>query len=207
MYQPAHFREDRLEILHTLIQAHPLGALVTHSANGLEANHVPVALHQNDTLGVLRCHLARANTQWRSIESGGDVLIIFQGPEAYISPSWYPTKAETGKVVPTWNYVVVHVHGTARTIHEPTWLYEHVSTLSDTNEAGFPAPWSVTDAPADFVDSLLKAIVGVEIQITRIEGKWKMSQNRAENDRQGVAGGLRNLTTDTALLTADLVAR
>ncbi|CAN7443626.1 FMN-binding negative transcriptional regulator [Phyllobacterium sp. LjRoot231] len=191
MYQPPHFREERLEIRHALIRAHPLGLLINSGENGPNANAIPFLLDaQASPKGTLHAHVARANPQWRELATDGRVLIVFQGPQTYVSPSWYATKQETGKVVPTWNYVIVQVRGTARIIEDRDWLKHHVSQLTARNEAPRAAPWTVDDAPETYIDAQLKGIVGIEIEIAQIEGKWKVSQNRPENDRTGVADGL-----------------
>lgn len=191
MYQPPHFREDDLSTQHALIRACPLGLLVSAGTEGLVANSVPLLLDaEASPKGTLRLHLARANPQWRAIRDGAEVLIVFQGSDAYITPSWYATKRETGKVVPTWNYAMVQVRGNARVVEDAEWLRAQVSALTDMHEAGRQAAWEVEDAPADFIAAQLKGIVGVEIEITRIEGKWKVSQNRPVADREGVAAGL-----------------
>jgi transcriptional regulator len=208
MYQPTHgqFREDRLEVKHALIRAHPFGALVTVGSEGLVANHFPFIVDADaSSLGTLRAHMARANGQWKELDGAAEALVIFQGPQQYITPAWYPAKAETGKVVPTWNYALVHAYGRPRIIEEPEWLLRHVSELSDANEASMPVPWAVSDAPAEFVGALLKAIVGVEIEITRIEGKWKTSQNRPESERAGVVRGLAARGDERSLEMAGLV--
>jgi transcriptional regulator len=192
MYQPPHFREERLEILHDLIGSHPLATLVTVENGRPDANHIPMLVDRNrGRLGVLRAHVARANALARS--PGGPALAIFQGAESYVTPSWYATKRETGKVVPTWNYVVVHAHGLLTVIDDPTWIREQIEALTRTRENGRAEPWHVTDAPADFVASQIKGIVGIEIEIATLEGKWKVSQNRPAADRQGVATGLKAL--------------
>lgn len=191
MYQPPHFREDRLEVQHALMRAHPLGTLVTAGAGGLMANHVPMILDADGSgPGVLRCHLARANPQWRDLAAGAEALVIFQGPQAYVTPSWYETKRETHKVVPTWNYAVVHAWGAPRVVEDEAWLADQIAALTRAHEAARPEPWAVSDAPAPFVAAQLRGIVGVEIPIARIEGKWKVSQNRPAGDRAGVAAGL-----------------
>ena len=191
MYQPEHFKlEDRVS-LDEVICAHPLAQLVTSGPGGLMANPVPFILHADQGQhGVLQAHLARPNPQWREIEAGADVLVIFQGREGYVTPSWYASKREHGKVVPTWNYVVVQVRGAARTIHDGGWLVEHVSQLSDRHEAPRETPWAVSDAPDAFIKALARGIVGIEIEVSEISGKFKMSQNRPEADRDGVADGL-----------------
>ncbi len=191
MYLPSHFHETRLEVLHGLMRAHPLATLVTQGANGLVANHFPLEIDADASPhGTLRGHMARANPAWREHPTGTEVLVIFQGPHAYVSPSWYPSKQRDGRVVPTWNYAVVHAYGALRTIEDATWLRGLVGRLTATYEAAQRAPWKVEDAPVDFIDRMLTAIVGFEIPITRVEGKWKMSQNRPAEDRAGVAAGL-----------------
>jgi transcriptional regulator len=192
MYQPAHFKEERLEVLHALIQSHPLGLLISVGPEGLEANGIPFLLDARAApLGRLRAHVARANGQWRNLD-GQRVLIVFQGAQAYVSPSLYETKRETGKVVPTWNYVMVQARGTARVHEGRDWLLAQVSALTKTHEQGRRQPWAVSDAPAPYIASQLRGIVGMEIIIAAIEGKWKVSQNRPEADRSGVAAGLDN---------------
>jgi transcriptional regulator len=190
MYLPAHFREDRVDVMHALIRECPLATLVTDGPDGLMANHLPMLIDpEPGPFGTLTGHLARPNSQWRS--AGSAALAIFSGSDHYISPNWYPSKAEHGKVVPTWNYAVVHAHGTLEVHDDPEWLRTFVTRLTETHEAQFESPWSVTDAPADYIDGLLKGIVGIEIRIDRLEGKWKMSQNRPDADREAVARRLR----------------
>jgi len=192
MYLPKHFEQTDAAALHSLIRAHPLAALVTHGTDGVTADHVPLEFHPADGpegRGILRGHVARANPLWRHA-AGQPVLAIFQGPQAYVSPSWYPAKAATHKVVPTWNYAVVHAHGVLRAIEDAPWLLSLVSRLTSRHEAGRETPWSVNDAPADFVQQLLVSIVGFEIEVTRLVGKWKMTQNRGAADRAGVATAL-----------------
>jgi len=192
MYIPKHFEETRPERLHALVQAHPFGLLVTQDAEGLlSANPMPFLL-EHDEAGqpVLRAHVARANPVWRELADGDEVLVMFRAAHAYISPSWYPSKHEHGKAVPTWNYVVVTAHGRPRFIDERDWLRGQLTQLVDDHEAQQALPWKIDDAPPDFVEKMLAAIVGVEIPIERIAGKWKTSQNRPEGDRIGVAEGL-----------------
>jgi transcriptional regulator len=206
MYQPPHFREERLEVQHELIRSHPLGMLVTLGSAGLVANPLPFWLDASaSSLGTLRAHLSRANTQWRDFDSTREALVIFQSIEAYVTPSWYETKRETGKVVPTWNYAVVQAYGAMKVVDDPAWLMRQITEMTQGQEARQTEPWSVEDAPATFVAAQLKGIVGVEIDITRIEGKWKVSQNRPEADRPGVAEGLRTSEDDAARRMADLV--
>lgn len=206
MYQPPHFREDDLATQHALIRAHPLGLLVTAGAGGLMANPIPFLIDPGGApLGLLAAHLARANPQWQAICDGAEVLVVFQGADTYVTPSWYRTKAETGKAVPTWNYAVVQAKGAARAIEDPAWLRAHVGALTDRHEAGRAPPWHVDDAPEPYVAAQLKGIVGIEIAITAIEGKWKVSQNRPEADRDGVIRGLTEEGLDPEM--AELVRR
>ncbi len=187
MYQPPHHREDDLGTQHQLIRAYPLGMLITAGDGGLVANAVP--FHLNPELspkGTLQAHMARANGQWKEIAAGAPVLVVFQGADTYITPSWYATKRETGKVVPTWNYAMVQVRGAARTIEDPAWLRAQIGALTGENESGREQPWAVEDAPPDFIAAQMKGIVGIEIDIETIDGKWKVSQNRPLADRQGV---------------------
>ena len=191
MYLPKHFEETRVDLLHGLIHAHPLGTLITLTPGGLDANHLPFEIDPAPApFGTLRGHVARANPVWREFSRDVEALVVFQGPSTYVSPAWYETKQETGKVVPTWNYAVVHAHGILRVIDDPAWLRDFVTTLTDRHEAGRPEPWRVTDAPAEYVESMLRAIVGLELAVTRLVGKWKVSQNRPEADRLGVVAGL-----------------
>jgi transcriptional regulator len=194
MYNPAHFREDRVDVMHDLIRRHSLATLVTLGPAGLTANHIPMLIEpEPEPLGKLRGHVAKANPVWRDFNNDVQPLAIFAGPDAYISPSWYAEKQKSGKVVPTWNYVTVHAHGTVEVFHDPDRLRAIVADLTRVNEAPFQRPWSIDDAPREYVDSLLNAIVGLEMTITRLEGKWKTSQNRPGIDRQSVAGELDGL--------------
>ena len=206
MYLPKHFEETRVEVLHALVRAHPLAALVTLGAGGLEANHIPFEIDPDPApFGTLRGHVARANPVWRELSRGADALAIFQGPATYVSPSWYPTKQEGGKVVPTWNYAVVHAYGPLRAVDDPAWLRAFVERLTNRHESGRTAPWHVTDAPADYVDKMVTAIVGIELPVTRLLGKWKTSQNRPARDRAGVVAGLEQDGGDAARAMAALV--
>jgi transcriptional regulator len=207
MYNPAHFRETRVPVLHDLIRRHPLAALVTLGPDGLVANHIPMEVDpESGPWGTLRGHVARANPVWQEAARDVDALAIFAGPQRYITPSWYPTKQESGRVVPTWNYAVVHARGPLRAIDDPAWLRDFVTRLTARHEAERRAPWHVTDAPADFIERQLGAIVGIEIPLRRLEGKWKVSQNRAATDRVGVVAGLREGGEPAAHAMADLVA-
>lgn len=193
MYLPAHFEEKRPEVLHEFLRAHPLGLLVTLGDAGLQANSVPFVLDPDPAggLGILRAHVARANPLWREARTDVESLVVFQGPQAYVSPGWYPSKAEHGKVVPTWNYCMVQARGTLRAIDDAAWVLAFVTRLTERHEAAQAKPWAVTDAPADFVEATARAIVGIELTLTTLTGKWKMSQNRSTADRTGTARGLR----------------
>lgn len=191
MYTPAHFDETRPELLHQLVRDHPLGLLITQGANGLDANPIPFLLDaEAGGHGVLRAHVARANPVWREARTDVETLVVFQGPQAYITPNWYPAKAETGKVVPTWNYITVQARGKLMVRDDAAWVHALVTRLTQRHEATQPRPWAVGDAPADYIETMLRAIVGIEIELTRLVGKWKISQNRGEADRLGVAAGL-----------------
>jgi len=202
MYLPAHFAESRPQVLRDFIAAQPLGLLVTQNrAGGIDANSVPFFLDAGDDAspGVLRAHVARANPLWKEARDDVDALVVFQGPHGYVSPAWYPSKAEHGKVVPTWNYVMVQARGRLRAVDDKAWLRAFVTRLTDHHEGGRAAPWAVTDAPAEFVEATLGAIVGIEIVLTSLVGKWKVSQNRSAADRAGVVDGLLRERGDTTL--------
>jgi transcriptional regulator len=205
MYTPLHFQETREDVLHAFIRAHPLGTLITGGPDGPQASHLPVFLDAQ--AGRLRCHMARANPQWRAIASGGRALVIFTGPEHYVTPSWYPEKRKHGRVVPTWNYTAVHVTGTASLFEDSPSLLRHLNELTDFNEAGLEQRWSVADAPAEFIEGMTRAIVGVEIAIERMEGKWKISQNRSAGDQQGVINGLDRLESPAGQEMAGLIRK
>lgn len=192
MYVPNHFKEDDQDKLQQYIRDYGFGLLIVADDDGIKANHVPfcISSEESSSLGYLKCHLARSNPVWRRLQGGARVLVVFQGPNAYVSPSWYPTKSETGRVVPTWNYLAVHAEGVARKIEDPIWLKNHLKQLTDQHESGMSVPWSVEDAPTDFTDRLVKAIVGVEIKIETLTGKLKASQNQPEENRAGVKAGL-----------------
>lgn len=192
MYVPDHFRENDTPKLRQYIRDYGFGLLIVADDIGIEANHVPFHLSckGSKSLGVLQCHVARRNPIWQRLAHDGRVLAVFQGPDAYVSPSWYPTKAETGRVVPTWNYLAVHVEGNARAIEDSTWLHRHLQQLTDQHETGMNEPWSVNDAPSDFTGRLVQAIVGIEIEIEVLTGKLKASQNLPQRNRTGVKAGL-----------------
>ena len=191
MYRPTHFQEKDTATLDAFIDDHALATLVAAPATGIVANHIPLLRLRTPTGGtVLHGHVARANEFWKIVPSQSPVLAIFSGAHHYISPAWYPTKQESGEVVPTWNYVVVHAHGRIRFIDDARWLRVLVESLTDRHEAGRPDPWAVSDAPTAYVDRMLRAIVGFEIEVERVEGKVKASQNRTEPERRGAAAGL-----------------
>lgn len=192
MYVPTHFAETDVPRLHALIRAHPLGTMVVPTRDGPDANHLPFVLHpQPMPFGTLHGHVARPNPVWRSAIATAEALVIFQGPERYISPSWYASKAETGgKVVPTWNYAVVHAYATLRIMDDRAWLMRHLEELVEQHEGGRAEPWRMSDAPADWLDRLVDGVVGLELVITRLIGKSKLSQNRSDADRAGVVHGL-----------------
>jgi transcriptional regulator len=188
MYAPSHFEETRLDALHALVEAHPLGTLVTHTAEGLCADHIPFEIGAptaDAPFGTLRAHVARANPLWR--QAGAEVLVVFQGPSAYVSPSLYAEKPASGKVVPTYNYAVVHAHGVLRAIEDPARILALLERLTARHESPRAAPWSVGDAPAEYIATMLRAIVGIEIPLGRLQGKWKLSQNRPPADQAAVA--------------------
>ncbi|MBV8551012.1 MAG: FMN-binding negative transcriptional regulator [Acidobacteriaceae bacterium] len=208
MYIPKHFEESRIPVLQELIEAQAFGSLITVGSCGLVASHIPMLLERKGSAnGILRCHVSRANGQWRDFSPDVEALAIFSGPQHYISPSWYPEKFETGKTVPTWNYAVVHAYGHLRVIEDAAWLLAHVESLTQTHEAAFPTPWRVSDAPGEYIQSLVKGIVGLELSINRLQGKWKVSQNRPERDREGVVKGLQALNTPESLAMEALVSR
>ena len=208
MYVPRHFEESRPETLHALVREHPFATLVTSSGEGLAADHVPMELDAEPApLGTLVGHVARANPVWKRANTDAEALAIFHGPHGYVSPGWYPTKAETGKVVPTWNYAVVHAYGRLRFVEDRIWLRALVERLTNRYEAARPAPWAVSDAPADFLDAMLAAIVGVELVVTRLVGKWKLSQNRPAADRAGVLHGLDAEAPAGAAALAEVMRR
>lgn len=206
MYVPKHHEETDAAILHALIRTHPLGSWITQGDEELIANHVPFLLDPTrGKHGTLMGHVARANRVWRSFSRTMDSIVIFQGAETYISPSWYPSKHVHGKAVPTWNYVVVHAHGMPSVIEERSWLLAHLNQLTDVYEAEQALPWKVSDAPQDFTDRLLELIVGIEIPISRLVGKWKVSQNRSETDKLGVVAGLLARNDSQATQMASLI--
>ncbi len=192
MYIPDHFRESRIELLQELVDRHPLATVVANTADGLTANHIPLRSSlRPDGTGTLRGHIARGNTLWRQLEPDAPVLVLFVGADSYVSPNWYPSKREHGKAVPTWNYAAVHMQGRIRFIDDSGWLRAFVTALTDTHEQPREHPWRVTDAPGDYIDGMLRAIVGFEITVFSTRGKFKGSQNRSAADRAGVNAALR----------------
>jgi transcriptional regulator len=207
MYIPRANQEDRIPVLHKFMEDQPFASLITMGSSGLFASHIPMVLENNGTLGQLRGHISRANTQWRDYTPSVEALAIFSGPQHYITPNWYPEKQESGKVVPTWNYVVVHAYGYLKIVEDSEWLLVHLANLTKIHEAESTVPWKIEDAPADYTASLTKGIVGLEMIIERLEGKWKVSQNRSEQDRNGVAKGLAELNTAESLEMKALVEK
>lgn len=197
MYVPEHFKEDNTAALQQYIRDYSFGVLIVADENGIDANHIPFHLSLENSAGegstsagLLQCHVARSNPVWRKLAQAPRVLVVFQGPDAYVSPSWYATKSETGRVVPTWNYLAVHAEGCARTVQDPLWLRQHLGQLTKQQEAAMSEPWSLDDAPSDYTERLMQAIVGIEIEIISLTGKLKASQNQPERNRAGVKAGL-----------------
>lgn len=203
MYQPPLHREDRLEVQHALVETHPFGLLISTGPDGLLANGVPFILkREQGPLGMLKAHIARANNQWQNLD-GQQVLVVFQGPLSYVTPSFYETKKETGKVVPTWNYAMVQARGVAHVHTDPAWLSTQINELTDRQEAGRAHPWAVNDAPDQYIQAQMRGIIGIEIPIAAIEGKLKVSQNRSDADRRGVAQGLAEANPGMASLVRE----
>ena len=206
MYLPKHFEQTDRAQLAALMAARPLATLVTRSGDGFSADHIPLIYDATQgEHGLLRGHVARANPLWHEA-AGHDVLAVFSGPQIYITPSWYPSKVATAKVVPTWNYCVVHACGPLRAIEDAAWLHGLVDTLTSLHESPRAHPWHVSDAPDDYVQQMLRAIVGIEIPLTALVGKWKVTQNRSEADRLGVVAGLTGEAGENAAAMAALVA-
>ena len=207
MYNPPYFKEDRVPVLHAAMRQAGLATLVTFGAEGLEASHVPMLLDDEPaTYGVLQGHISIANAQWRQGDHAVPALAIFLGPDAYISPAWYETKQLTGKVVPTWNYITIHAYGQVRFFRDANRLLDQVSQLTERREVERPDPWTVSDAPAEYIDGLLKGIVGFELHIERLEGKWKMGQNRPAGDQAGAIAGLNREGGAVAASVAKIMA-
>ena len=197
MYTPEHFRVKDLAALHGIIDAHPLGTLVNTHAGQLDANHIPFELDRKvGPWGRLSAHVARANPVWQQCADGADVLVIFRGNESYISPNWYPSKHETHRLVPTWNYEVVHAHGRLRVRDDEKFLRGVLARLTRVHEAQEPKPWKMGDSAPEYIDMMLRAVVGLEIDITALEGKSKLSQNREPRDVAGAVQMLRQRGSD-----------
>ena len=192
MYIPASFRESRIEVLHEFMRTHPFGLLICAGDGGLQATPLPFQLQADGGNGTLRAHMARANPHWQALAGAAECLVVFQGEQGYVTPSWYASKQATGKVVPTWNYAAVQARGRPRVVEDAAWLRPHLEQLTQAQEARRAQPWAVGDAPEDYLAAQMRAIVGIEIPIARIEGKWKLSQNRDAADRRGVVAGLRD---------------
>ncbi|MGL6233340.1 FMN-binding negative transcriptional regulator [Aeromonas rivipollensis] len=192
MYLPPHFEATDPASLHRLMRVYPLGALVTQGEQGLDANHLPFELDAGEgDHGVLRAHVARNNPLWQEVKEGQEVLVIFRAAEGYISPNWYPSKQEHHKQVPTWNYAVVHAHGRIRVRDDARFVRRLLATLTRTQEAAEPAPWKMADAPRDYIEAMVQAVVGIEIEIDQLVGKFKLSQNKEEGDRLGAVDALQ----------------
>ncbi|ENB9202741.1 FMN-binding negative transcriptional regulator [Serratia marcescens] len=207
MFQPAAFCEDDLDAQLALVRAHPLGLLVSHGEQGLTADLLPFLADVEQGQIRLRAHLSRANEHWRRLQQAAECLVIFQGLEGYVSPGWYPSKRQTGKVVPTWNYSMVQLYGVPTVMDDPAWLRRQLIDLTAQQEGRRPAPWRLDDAPANYIAAQLKGIVGIEIAVTRREGKWKMSQNRSADDADGVIAGLREGDETQRRLAAEVERR
>lgn len=207
MYLPKEFKEERVPVMHEAIRQARLGTLITLGPDGMEASHIPMLVDPAPApFGTLKGHIARANPQWRRASSEVQALAIFLGPDAYITPAWYETKRQSGKVVPTWNYVAIHAYGPLTFYEDADRLLALVTELTETHEAGRAEPWAVSDAPRDYVAGMLKAIVGFELPIARLEGKWKMSQNRPAQDVAGVLEGLAHEDGESQEAIADIIA-
>jgi transcriptional regulator len=206
MYRPDHFRVEDVPQMHSLMRARPFAAFVSAGPGGLYASHLPTVLKENGPRGVIECHLARANPHCKELAEVSEALMIFQGPEGYITPNWYPSKAQDGKVVPTWNYATVHAYGRPEVMTDGEWLHRHVTELTAQQEKTEAKPWALSDAPRSYVDAMLRGIVGFRFVVTRLEGKWKMSQNREVPDQAGVVKGLGRRGSGDDLEIAEIIA-
>jgi len=205
MHKPKKFIQEDYKELIGLVQDQPFASLVLSTDQGIEAIHLPMILKQAENKIYLQGHIARTNTVWQRLNTDSQVLAIFNGPNCYISPNHYPTKAVHGKAVPTWNYVVVQCKGKLSFIHDVDWIYTHIAELSDEHESGSNEPWAITDAPQDYIQKMLPAIVGLEIEVSSIEGQWKLSQNQVEENKQGVIEALKKSKDDASKQIAALV--
>ncbi|MGH1440371.1 MAG: FMN-binding negative transcriptional regulator [Cellvibrionaceae bacterium] len=205
MHIPKKFRQESQTELHEAIRRYPFASLITYSQSGLEVNHIPFVLKEVDGKQLLQGHIARANPLWQNVDDQSEALVVFNGPNHYISPNYYPTKKATGKAVPTWNYISVNVKGTLSYVHDSAWLYNMIDELTQEHELGRPEPWSVKDAPENYIQKMLPAIVGLEIKISSLEGQWKLSQNQPTENKQGVIEGLLKENNSDANTMAALV--
>ncbi|MGV2870603.1 FMN-binding negative transcriptional regulator [Colwellia sp. E150_009] len=205
MHMPKAFQQDDPVALHELMVKYPLASLIAYSATGIEVNHIPFFLNKSKGKLSLQGHIAKANPLWQNLTDKSEVLLVFHGPNCYISPNYYPTKKEQGKAVPTWNYVAVHVKGLLHYRFDTEFKLDMLNHLTIQHEQNQDKPWSITDAPMQYIQRMLAAIVGLEIEILSITGKWKVSQNQPEINKQGVVSGLSNEKTTIALSMADLV--
>jgi transcriptional regulator len=206
MHIQKHFAETRVPVLHELIRAWPLAAFVVVDGGEIVVNHMPMVIDPRDSEpGILKGHIPRANDIWKVLDGKQKAVAVFNGPQAYVTPSWYPSKAEHGKVVPTWNYVVAHAHGCPRPIEDTEWLLDHLHEMTSMQESVREHPWKISDAPASYMDKMVRNIIGIEMPISHLEGKWKVSQNRPEADRLAVAKGLRDRGDANSLAMAALV--
>jgi transcriptional regulator len=206
MHIPRRFEQNDPIQLKELINNYSFATLVTNSESGLEANHIPFFLNTSNGRDILQGHIAKVNQLWRNLKDKSEVLVVFSGPNCYISPNYYPTKRETGKVVPTWDYVTVHVKGILSFIHDDHWLYNIIDNLANQHEAGQPIPWSISDAPEEYIQKMLPAIVGLEIEILSLTGQWKVSQNQPEQNKQGIVASLSQKSDSDSQKIAKLVA-
>ena len=211
MHIPKQFKQESNTELLELMREYPFATLITHSTSGMEANHLPISLAWQEDKLYLHAHIAKVNSLWQSVAESSEVLVVFNGPNCYISPNHYPTKQQTGKAVPTWNYVAVHVKGSISFIHDAAWIYRALENLTAEHESGLDNPWAMSDAPAPYIDKMLPAIVGIEIAVTSITGQWKLSQNQPTVNQIGVVEGLsvskkQNDKTMAALVQAQLQA-
>ncbi len=205
MYIPKHFEQTSPDELRSIIRDYPFATLITISDSGLEANHIPFFLNQVNGKDVLQGHLSKGNPLWKNLKNESEVLVVFQGPHSYVSPSNYPTKQETGKVVPTWNYIAVHVKGTMKCIHDLSWCMEMINNLTKQHERKQNVPWAVSDAPEEFTKNMVSGIVGIEIDISAMSGKWKVSQNQPERNQLGVVAGLSIIPDTGSQKMADIM--
>lgn len=206
MHQPAHFREERLDVMHGLMRQYPFAGLIALENGSLSANHLPLALHPElSAKGTLRGHVARGNSLWQQHDPSHEALAIFQGPQHYVTPSWYGSKEVHGRVVPSWNYAVVHAYGALKIVQDSAWIAAHLTELTSRHEADRTVPWKPSDAPEDYIDGMMKGLVGIEFAVSRLEGKWKVSQNRNAEDRNSVIKGLSAERDDNAIAISDIM--